>query len=121
LRRFGEIGALPGGGVCRLALTDADKAARDHLVAEMRRLDLTVTIDRIGNIWGTRPGSEDGAPVMIGSHIDTVATGGLYDGNLGVLAGLEVVETLNDAGCAPAARSPSAPSPTRRARASPPT
>jgi beta-ureidopropionase / N-carbamoyl-L-amino-acid hydrolase len=98
LRRFGEFGALPGGGVCRLALTDTDKAARDHLVAEMRRLDLTVTIDRIGNIWGTRPGSEDGAPVMIGSHIDTVATGGLYDGTLGVLAGLELVETLNNAG-----------------------
>ncbi len=98
LHRFGKIGALPGGGVCRLALSDADKAGRDHLVAEMRRLGLTVTIDRIGNVWGTRPGSADGPPVMVGSHIDSVATGGLYDGTLGVLAGLELVETLNDTG-----------------------
>ncbi len=98
IRALGEIGALEGGGVCRLALTDQDKAGRDRVVNWMRELGLGVTIDRIGNVIGLRPGREDGPPVMTGSHIDTVATGGLYDGNLGVLAGLEVVETLNDAG-----------------------
>ncbi|MBD3626478.1 MAG: hydantoinase/carbamoylase family amidase, partial [Rhodobacteraceae bacterium] len=96
--RLGEIGALPGGGVSRLALTDADRAGRDQLVAWMTELGLDVSIDVIGNIWGIRTGQEDGPPVMIGSHIDTVATGGLYDGNAGVLSGLEVVEALNRAG-----------------------
>ena len=92
------IGAIEGGGVCRLALSDEDKAGRDLVVAWMEALGLAVTIDRIGNLTGTRPGLEDGPPVMTGSHIDTVATGGRYDGNLGVLAGLEVVATLNEAG-----------------------
>ncbi|MDY6858767.1 MAG: M20/M25/M40 family metallo-hydrolase, partial [Pseudomonadota bacterium] len=95
---LGRIGALAGGGVCRLALSDADKAGRDWLVAEMEALGLTVFIDAIGNIWGLRGGTGAGAPVMIGSHIDTVATGGLYDGALGVLAGLEVVAALDGAG-----------------------
>ncbi|ALG90126.1 MULTISPECIES: M20 family metallo-hydrolase [Actibacterium] len=95
---LGRIGALEGGGVCRLALSDADKAGRDWLVAEMEALGLTVFIDAIGNIWGLRAGRGAGAPVMIGSHIDTVATGGLYDGALGVLAGLEVVAALDGAG-----------------------
>jgi N-carbamoyl-L-amino-acid hydrolase len=98
LQHLGEIGALPGGGVCRLALTDADREGRDLLVRWMEELGLTVFIDAIGNIWGIRPGAEDSPPVMIGSHIDTVATGGLYDGALGVMAGLEVVAALNEAG-----------------------
>ena len=98
LRRLGEIGALEGGGVCRLALTDADKAGRDWLVGEMRALGMAVSIDMIGNIWGVRAGLEDGPPVMLGSHIDSVATGGLYDGALGVLAGLEIAATLDRAG-----------------------
>lgn len=97
LRRMGEIGALPGGGVCRLALSDADKEGRDQFVHWLKALGLSVHIDVIGNIWGVRPGLEKGPPVMIGSHIDTVATGGLYDGVAGVMAGLEVIETLNDA------------------------
>ncbi|HUF86305.1 MAG TPA: Zn-dependent hydrolase [Thermohalobaculum sp.] len=96
--RLGQIGALPGGGVKRLALTDEDREARDLVVTWMRELGLSVSIDRIGNIWGTRPGAEDLPPVMLGSHVDSVATGGLYDGALGVLAGLEIVETLNEAG-----------------------
>lgn len=95
---LGSIGALEGGGVCRLALTDADRAGRDWLVTKMEALDLSVSIDAIGNIWGIRPGAQDGPPVMIGSHIDSVATGGLYDGALGVLSGLEVVAALNAAG-----------------------
>ncbi len=98
LKALGAIGALPGGGVCRLALTGDDRAGRDLVTGWMRDLGLSVTTDAIGNVFGLRAGTEDGPPVMTGSHIDTVRTGGLYDGNLGVLAGLEVVETLNDAG-----------------------
>lgn len=95
---LGRIGAREDGGVCRLALTDADKLGRDWLVSQMKVLGLSVHVDAIGNIWGIRKGRRDGAPVMMGSHIDSVATGGLYDGALGVLAGLEVIATLNDAG-----------------------
>ncbi len=98
IETLGEIGALDGGGVSRLALGDADKAGRDLVTGWMRDLGLKITIDQIGNVLGIRAGSREGPPVLIGSHIDTVATGGLYDGNLGVLAGLEVIETLNDAG-----------------------
>jgi len=94
---LGAVGAIAGGGVSRLALTDADRGGRDLVAGWMRELGLAVTIDRIGNVVGVRAGTEPGAPVMAGSHIDTVATGGRYDGNLGVLAGLEVIQTLNDA------------------------
>ncbi|MDA0997509.1 MAG: M20 family metallo-hydrolase [Proteobacteria bacterium] len=98
IRELGKIGAIDGGGVCRLALSDEDKAGRDMVMEWMRQLGLAVSTDKIGNVVGVRPGSEPGEPVMTGSHIDTVATGGIYDGNLGVLAGLEVVAVLNDAG-----------------------
>ena len=98
LDRLAEIGAIEGGGCCRLALTDEDKAARDRVVGWMRELGLAVGIDRIGNVFGVRRGREALPPVMTGSHVDTVRTGGRYDGNLGVLAGLEVVETLDAAG-----------------------
>jgi len=92
-----EIGAIAGGGVCRMALTDEDRQGRDLVVKWMHELDLEVTVDQIGNVVGIRPGQEFVRPVMTGSHIDTVASGGRYDGNLGVLAGLEVIATLNDA------------------------
>ena len=98
LERLAEAGARADGGVDRLALTDADGQGRDLVVGWMRALGLDVAIDAIGNVVGVRRGAEDGAPVMMGSHIDTVRTGGRYDGALGVLAGLEVVETLADAG-----------------------
>jgi len=101
LDQLAAIGAIEGGGCCRLALTDADKAGRDQVVGWMRELGLEIGIDRIGNVFGLRRGgadAADAAPVMTGSHIDTVATGGRYDGNLGVLAGLEVVRTLDAAG-----------------------
>lgn len=98
LDQLAEIGAIDGGGVCRLALSDEDRAGRDRVVAWMRDLGLTISIDQIGNVVATRPGLEHGPPVMTGSHIDTVATGGRYDGSLGVLAGLEVIATLNDHG-----------------------
>jgi len=99
LAELGRIGEIEDGGVCRLALTDEDRQGRDQVVSWMRELDMQVTIDRIGNIVGTKPGNRpELTPVMTGSHIDTVRTGGRYDGNLGVLAGLEVVAALNDAG-----------------------
>lgn len=97
LATFNQIGALPGGGTCRLALSDEDKQGRDLLVGWMKELGLTVTVDAIGNIFGVRAGAEALDPVMIGSHIDTVGTGGFYDGLYGVLAGLEAIEALNDA------------------------
>lgn len=93
-----QIGAIPGGGVCRLALTDADREGRDQVVAWMRALGLQVSVDAIGNVVGVRAGREDLPPVVTGSHIDTVRTGGILDGNLGVLAGLEVCATLDAAG-----------------------
>ena len=100
LDALAEIGAIEGGGCCRLALTEADRAGRDLVVAWMEELGLQVGIDAIGNVVGTWA-TGSGAPVMVGSHIDTVATGGRFDGNLGVLAGLEVVETLMRAGVRP--------------------
>ena len=98
IRALGTIGATPEGGVRRLALGDEDRDARDQVVAWMRGAGLEVRVDRIGNIFGTRKARTDAAPVMTGSHIDSVANGGRLDGAYGVLAGLEVVETLNDAG-----------------------
>jgi N-carbamoyl-L-amino-acid hydrolase len=95
LARLGAVGAIPGGGNARLALTDEDKAGRDLVVDWMRELGLDVGTDAIGNVVGVRAGSADIAPVMIGSHIDTVRTGGRYDGNLGVLAGLELCAALD--------------------------
>ena len=86
-------------GVCRLALTAADGAGRRHVVELMRAAGLEVRIDQIGNVFGRRPGQNDRLrPVMMGSHIDSVATAGRFDGCLGVLGGLEVIRTLNDAG-----------------------
>jgi beta-ureidopropionase / N-carbamoyl-L-amino-acid hydrolase len=99
LMQLGEKGAIEGTtGNCRLALTDADKAGRDLVVGWMEELGLAVTVDAIGNVVGRRAGREEGPPVMMGSHVDTVATGGRYDGNLGVLGALEVIQSLNDAG-----------------------
>src|ERR1700737_2718827 len=95
-----EIGALAGGGCSRLALTDEDRRGRDLVTTWMRDLGMSVSIDTIGNIVGTWAVGE-GAPVMIGSHIAPVHAGGRYDGNYGVLAGLEIVETLQQAGVSP--------------------
>ncbi|MCB1755300.1 MAG: M20/M25/M40 family metallo-hydrolase, partial [Gammaproteobacteria bacterium] len=98
IAELARIGAIEGDGVCRLALSDEDRQGRDLVCNWMKELGLQVSVDRIGNVMALRAGLEDTAPVMTGSHIDTVATGGRYDGNLGVLAGLEVIATLNDAG-----------------------
>ncbi len=88
-----EIGAIDGGGVCRMALSDEDRRGRDLVVGWMRKLGLDVTIDQLGNVIGIRAGLESGKPVMTGSHIDTVASGGRYDGNLAALVGLHVIAT----------------------------
>ena len=99
LDALAAVGDTGDGGNCRLALTDDDAGGRELVVGWMRDLGLDVRVDRIGNVVATRAGSDPGtAPVMTGSHIDTVRTGGRYDGTLGVLAGLEVVRALDDAG-----------------------
>ncbi len=99
LMALAKIGATPKGGVCRLALTDLDRQGRDLVVGWAREAGLTVTIDRIGNGFLRRAGRNDALPpIVTGSHIDTQPTGGKFDGNYGVLAGLEVMRTLNDAG-----------------------
>ena len=103
LEALGEIAAVHGPdgerGCARLALTDADRDGRDLVLGWMRDLGLAITIDAVGNVTATRAGTDStAAPVMIGSHIDTVRTGGRFDGNLGVLAGLEVIETLEQHG-----------------------
>ncbi|WP_369311129.1 Zn-dependent hydrolase [Providencia rettgeri] len=101
LFELGKLGALPEGGCCRIAGTPQDKLGRDFVVAKMQSLDLQIRIDEIGNVTGIYPGLHDLPPVMMGSHIDTVGTGGLYDGNYGVLAGLEVINSLKDANIRP--------------------
>ena len=98
LDRLAQVGAIEGGGNARLALTDQDRDGRDLVIGWMKALGLTVTVDAIGNVFARRRGRKDLPPLMTGSHIDTVRTGGRYDGNYGVLAGLEVVEVLNQAG-----------------------
>ena len=97
LDELAGIGAIEGGGCARLALSDEDKAGRDLVAGWMKAAGLDVRIDAIGNVIGLRAGTENLAPIMTGSHIDTVRTGGRYDGNYGVLAGLEVVRALNEA------------------------
>lgn len=98
LDELAAIGALEGGGVRRLAFTDADRAGRDYVGQWMHDLGLDVRIDALGNIVGLREGADDGPVVLVGSHTDTVGRGGRFDGALGVLAGLEALQTLDDAG-----------------------
>ncbi len=99
LMRFAQIGATPKGGVCRLTLTDLDREARDLFVARAKALGCAIRVDRIGNIFARRAGSDPSRrAVATGSHLDTQPTGGRFDGNYGVLAGLEVLQTLDDAG-----------------------
>jgi len=99
LMELAAIGATEKGGVCRLALTDLDKRGRDLVLGWARDAGMSVTVDKIGNGFMRRAGKNDALPpIMTGSHIDTQPTGGKFDGNYGVLAGLEVVRTLNDHG-----------------------
>jgi N-carbamoyl-L-amino-acid hydrolase len=102
LRELGDIGLDDQGGRTRLALTEADKAARDWLVSVMHEIGLAVQIDRIGNVFGSLAGrSSVLAPLMMGSHIDTVTNAGALDGTYGVLAGLAVARAFKEAGVVP--------------------
>ncbi|MBA4290354.1 MAG: Zn-dependent hydrolase [Pseudomonas sp.] len=99
LMELAQLGATVKGGVCRLALTDLDRQARDLFVRWCEAAGCTVTVDAVGNIFARRPGRNSALPpVMTGSHIDTQPTGGKFDGCFGVLAGVEVLRTLNDLG-----------------------
>ena len=104
LEALGRLGRDEQGRLVRLAASDADKAGRDALTGWLAAAGLEVFVDRVGNIFGVWQGGTAGAaaPVMLGSHIDTVVNAGIYDGNYGVLAGLEVIETLQAAGFVPA-------------------
>jgi N-carbamoyl-L-amino-acid hydrolase len=104
LMDLAAIGATPLGGVRRIALTDLDRQGRDRVIDWFRAAGLEVRVDPIGNIFGRRAGRDAALPpVVAGSHIDTQPSGGKFDGNYGVLAGLEVVRALNDRGIATAA------------------
>jgi N-carbamoyl-L-amino-acid hydrolase len=97
LMTLAKIGATDKGGVKRLALTDLDKVGRDLVVQWGKDLGMSITVDAIGNVFMRRDGTNNALPpIMCGSHIDTQPTGGKFDGNYGVLAGLEVVRTLID-------------------------
>lgn len=97
LMALAEIGATPKGGCRRLTLTDLDRQGRDRVIGWARDAGLSITVDKIGNVFMRREGRNPMLPpVVAGSHIDTQPTGGKFDGNYGVLAALEVVRTLND-------------------------
>ncbi|MEG3924898.1 Zn-dependent hydrolase [Microcoleus sp. D3_18a_C4] len=96
IAQLAQIGKLPGGGVSRVAFTKADLLARQLVESWMVEAGMTVRIDAAGNMIGRYPGKRECAALATGSHIDTVAVGGHYDGVLGVLAGIEVVRVLHE-------------------------
>jgi N-carbamoyl-L-amino-acid hydrolase len=99
LMEMAQIGATAKGGVCRLTLTDLDKQGRDLFIRWCKDAGCTVAVDKVGNIFARREGRRPQLPaIMTGSHLDTQPTGGKFDGVYGVLAGLEVLRTLNDYG-----------------------
>ncbi|MFN8592300.1 MAG: Zn-dependent hydrolase [Thermomicrobiales bacterium] len=98
LRQLAQIGATPGGGVTRLALSREDRAARDLFRRWLDEARLQVRIDDFGNMTGRRRGAESGGAVVIASHLDSVRRGGRFDGAYGVMGALEVMRTLNDLG-----------------------
>ncbi|AMS20871.1 Zn-dependent hydrolase [Pseudomonas synxantha] len=99
LMAMAEIGATERGGSCRLALSAEDKAGRELFSHWCKAAGLTLSVDAIGNLFARRAGTDNDAdPVMIGSHLDTQPEGGRFDGVYGVLAGLEVIRSLDDHG-----------------------
>jgi N-carbamoyl-L-amino-acid hydrolase len=99
LMELARIGATPKGGVRRITLTPADREGRELFARWCREAALEVRVDAIGNMFARRAGADAAAaPVMMGSHLDTQPNGGKFDGAYGVMAGLEVIRTLNDAG-----------------------
>jgi N-carbamoyl-L-amino-acid hydrolase len=99
MREQAAIGGTADGGLNRLTLTDADREVRDWFVEEMAELGLDTRVDRMGNLFGRRSGTDPGAdPVLVGSHLDSQPDGGIYDGPLGVVAALELVRTLDEEG-----------------------
>ena len=99
LMEMAKIGPGVAGGNCRLALSDFDREGRDLFVRWCQEAGCSITVDKMGNIFARRPGTDPSlAPVTTGSHLDTQPTGGRFDGVFGVLAGLEVIRTLNDNG-----------------------
>jgi len=105
LMELAKIGATARGGVRRVTLTAADREGRERFAGWCREAGLEVRVDAIGNMFARRAGREPAAPpVVMGSHLDTQPNGGKFDGAYGVMAGLEVMRALNDAGvttCAP--------------------
>jgi beta-ureidopropionase / N-carbamoyl-L-amino-acid hydrolase len=94
-----KIGGTAKGGICRLTLTDLDREVRHWFASACEAAGCTVTVDEVGNMFARRPGKNPSLPpIAMGSHLDTQPTGGKYDGIIGVLAGLEVLRTLNDSG-----------------------
>jgi N-carbamoyl-L-amino-acid hydrolase len=100
LMELGAIGGTPGGGCRRLALSEEEGCARDLFVRWAKEAGCSVTVDGIGNIFARREGTDRDAPLVMGSHLDTVPTGGKFDGAYGVMAGLEVLRCLQDLGIA---------------------
>jgi len=99
LMSMAQFGATPKGGVRRLTLTDIDRQGRDYFRAQCEAAGLTVRVDEIGNMFARRPGRDPSRlPVLFGSHLDSQPSGGKFDGALGVIAGLEVMQALNDHG-----------------------
>jgi allantoate deiminase len=96
---LGEIGKQRGGGVTRLSFTEEERAAKDLVASYMEEAGLSVYEDAVGNLFGRREGRDPGSPaVLIGSHVDSVYNGGNFDGPLGVLAGIEVLQTMGERG-----------------------
>jgi allantoate deiminase len=99
LSDLGEIGKQEGGGITRLSFTDEERAAKDRVASYMEEAGLAVHEDAVGNLFGRREGRNAEAPaVLIGSHVDSVYSGGNFDGPLGVLAGVEVLQTMEEQG-----------------------
>jgi len=99
ITKFSEYGALKGGGITRLSLSESALAARTEFKKRAEALGMTVETDDVANIYATYPGTEEGLPrIVMGSHLDSVRTGGNYDGVYGVLSSLEVAETIIKSG-----------------------